>query len=203
MKKILLLLILGGLWYHFYYIGTAPVFGSGELAPAPPYQYSGDSEQIRIDDFVLSPVSEFETEARVLDASRYYFDRKGWLAPMAVVIGWGKMSNEAIYDNVDIHLYNHLYRWENQAPELISDEEIQLSTASVHLIPASKEVKQTMRRIRIGDIVSLRGSLVNVRRTTGWKWPTSKIREDKGDDSGEILYLRAIDIIVPGTRVYY
>lgn len=203
MKKLLFLLILFGAWYHYYHIDTAPSFGPGVVAASPPYQYSAELEQIRLDDFVLSPRAEFEAEVRVLAASRYYFDRKGWLAPIAIVVGWGKMSDEGIYRNVDIDQYNHLYAWENETPDLISEHEILTSTANIHLIPANQDVKDLMYRIRIGDVLSLRGTLVNVRRTTGWKWPTSVRRDDKGDDSGEILYLKALDIIQPGTQFYY
>lgn len=203
MKKLLIILILVGAWYHFYHIGTAPPYGDGPLAVSPPYQYNAESRQIRLDDFILSPRAEFEVEARVLAASRFYFDRKGWLAPMAIVIGWGKMSDESVYRNVDIDQFNHFYEWDNLAPTLIDDQEILTSTANIHLIPANKEVKDMMYRIRIGDVISIRGSLVNVRRTTGWKWATSTKRDDKGEDSGEILYVKALTIIEPGTQAGY
>ena len=198
MKKLLILLILIGAWHHYYHIETAPSIGPGIVAASPPYQYNTDSKQIRLDDFILSPRAEFEVEARVLAASRHYLDRKGWLAPLVLVVGWGNMSDEAIYQNVDIDQFNHLYEWKNNAPTLITDEEILTSTANIHLIPANNAIKEKMYDIKIGDVVSLRGSLVGIRRTTGWKWPTSTSRTDKGENAGEILYLKAIEIIQPG-----
>ncbi|BBP45969.1 hypothetical protein THMIRHAS_13420 [Thiosulfatimonas sediminis] len=195
MKKLLLVLVLLGTWYHFYHIDTAPSVGPGVVAGAPPYQYASESNPISLGDFILSPRTEFEAQARVLAANRSYLDRKGWLAPMAIVVGWGNMSDESVYNNVDISQFNHFYKWDNQSPSLITDQEILTSTANIHLIPATKEIKQALNQIRIGDLVTLRGTLVNVRRTTGWKWPTSTSRDDKGEDSGEILYLKALETL--------
>ncbi|MBO1925167.1 hypothetical protein [Thiomicrorhabdus sp. 6S3-12] len=203
MKKILALLILGGLWFHFYHIGKADSYGPGIFAASAPYQYETSMDQFRADDFIFHPIADFEVEARVLDASISYLDRKGWLAPLQLVIGWGKMSDESVYQNVDISIFNHQYKWDIESPDLISEEQVMTSTASLHLIPASKEIRKKMLDIKIGDIVSLRGSLVNIKRTTGWEWKTSIKRNDKGENAGEILYVKDVNIIVPGSRVIY
>ncbi|MBN2646783.1 MAG: hypothetical protein JXR44_03240 [Thiotrichales bacterium] len=199
MKKGLLALLLVAAWYHFYYIETAPSYGAGILAESGPYQYPvNDSTRITLGDFILTPRAEFDGQVRVLDASRSYLSRKGWLASWQLVIGWGDLSDESVYQTVSFSLRDHHYTWKIKESDLLAPQAVLTQTASVHLIAANETVKQQLKTLKIGDLVTLKGTLVDVRRTTGWKWPTSLSRDDTGENSGEILYLRALSIQPPG-----
>jgi tartrate dehydratase beta subunit/fumarate hydratase class I family protein len=61
----------------------------------------------------------------------------------------------------------------------------------VHLIPADAAVLAQIRRIRHGDLVTLRGQLVNVRDAQGRVATTSTTA---GDRDCEILRVTSIEI---------
>jgi len=62
------------------------------------------------------------------------------------------------------------------------------------MIPANDWVRKKLKKIRRGDIVQLRGQLVDVDGDSGWRWRTSLSRNDTGGGSCEIVYLQ--DILV-------
>jgi len=48
--------------------------------------------------------------------------------------------------------------------------------------------------VRVGDIVRLRGKLVDIDHPSGWHWRSSLRRDDTGGGSCEIVYLEDIEI---------
>jgi hypothetical protein len=60
---------------------------------------------------------------------------------------------------------------------------------NVHLIPATPAVSDKLQRVRIGELVTLRGTLVNVRDSQG-RVATTSTRA--GDRDCEILWLEDI-----------
>ena len=62
------------------------------------------------------------------------------------------------------------------------------------MIPASNGVAGRLKKIRRGDIVRIRGFLVDVDHDSGFFWRTSLSRDDTGNGSCEILYVDWIEI---------
>ena len=60
---------------------------------------------------------------------------------------------------------------------------------NVHVIPATPAVYDTLRRVRIGELLTLRGKLVNVRDSEGRVASTSLTA---GDRDCEILWLEEL-----------
>jgi hypothetical protein len=60
---------------------------------------------------------------------------------------------------------------------------------NIHLIPATPVVYEQLRRVRIGELVTLRGKLVNVRDAQGRVASTSTTA---GDRDCEILWLEEL-----------
>jgi hypothetical protein len=79
---------------------------------------------------------------------------------------------------------------------------IQAHVANHHLVPASDDVAAAMKRIRAGDLVTLRGKLVDVEildRGGGSRFRsrTSLSREDVGSGACEQVWVEAIDVERP------
>lgn len=202
MKKLIILALLFFGWKHYYYIESAPEVGPGVLAGGTPYQSESDRGQFRIGEYTYYPRASFEVDGRVLAASRYYGDQKARVSPMDVVLGWGPMSDEAVYNVLDISQSNRSYSWDRDNPP-ISNSEIALNSSNMHLIPANNAIKEKLRKIKIGDILVIRGYLVDVKSASGWRIKTSVSRTDEGDNSSELVYAHDIEIINPFERIYY
>ncbi len=196
---LVMLLLLAGLvrWCN----GTRSVsYGPGVMAPDEPVQVNlrGASTFIH-EDFFLTPVAEFEVHARVLSRRDYTRDSGADLAPVDLALGWGRMSDESVYGQLTIRQLSRFYIWRTrQFP--IPRREIEVSSANMHMIPASREIERDMKRVRKGDLVRFTGKLVNAEGTGGFRWTTSTTRTDTGNGACELVFVEAFEITKPDGR---
>jgi hypothetical protein len=138
-------------------------------------------------DYELTPRADFTIEARVLSRMDYRFDAGAALAPIDFALGWGRMSDTSVIEQLQIgqsaRFYH--YRWRDQPP--IPAQEIVRSSANMHLIPFDATVERALDRVRVGSVVRLQGRLVDAQRVDGWRWNTSLTREDSGGGACELL----------------
>ena len=66
-----------------------------------------------------------------------------------------------------------------------------------HLLTDDSRIRKSIKRVRIGDQVRIRGWLVNYSNDTGNKRGTSTTREDKGNGACETIYLEQFEILQP------
>jgi len=196
MKKIILLFLAAFAWFHFYYIGSAPTLGPGIMLEGEPYQANTDKKPFLIDSFDIIPKRDFDARVRILAVEPYYFDRQSWLSPMDIVVGWDSLSDESIYSQIDFTQFDREYSWNNHSTE-VNNAEITRQTANISLIPANNLIKEQLRFLKLGSLVVLTGTLVDVKRTMHWKWNSSLSREDQGKEASEILYLEKIEHFEP------
>lgn len=69
---------------------------------------------------------------------------------------------------------------------------METSAGKMHLIPADPAVRAAIKRLRAGQIVHLRGFLVDARRADGWHWNTSMTRNDAGAGASELVYVESV-----------
>ena len=194
MKTIIFLLILAGAWYHFYYIETLPNANSDATVDTGPFQYSTPLKKTEFKDVILTEKATFALTAKVLSAERYYFDRNSNVSTMDIAVGWFNLSNETILKDIDFSQSSRKYEWQSHS-NIVNDQEILRTTSNIHLIPATDEITQQLKQIKIGQVVYLEGMLVDVNNPSGWHWKTSLSQTDTGKNSNEILYLTAFDVV--------
>ena len=160
-------------------VATEPV---QQLIPAKPL---GDAHG-----FTLTAVALYSVQARVLHTKRYWADGAD-LVPYDVALGWGPMSDQAVLDQLRIAQSNRFffYQWRNAPP--IPEKEIACHAANNHVIAASSEVAKVIRKLRAGQVVTLRGYLVNATKADGFLWPTSLSRTDTGNGACELFYVES------------
>ncbi|MCX7556086.1 hypothetical protein OS187_04490 [Xanthomonadaceae bacterium JHOS43] len=185
-----LVLVLIGWW-------MAPPMGRdrapGVLAPQLPVQEDlHDATAIEHGDFLLTPLARFTIEARVLGREDYRFDAEAALSPMDLALGWGRMSDSAVLDRLDIRqsMRFYSYRWRDQPP--VPPREIVASSANMHLVPADGAIARQLKRVRRGDVVRIEGYLIQARRHDGWLWRSSLTRQDSGAGACELVYVTAV-----------
>lgn len=170
----------------------------GVLAPRAPVQHdTPGATPFPHDDFQLTPLATFDIEARVLSRETYRFDSESALSPIDLALGWGPMSDSAVLDGLDIDQSGrwYSYRWHTPEPP-IPQVQIRDSSANMHMIPADGAVAARLDRIRAGDVVRIRGHLVEARNEAGWRWRSSLTRQDSGGGACELVYVTSIEEIV-------
>ncbi|MCF7854489.1 MAG: hypothetical protein K9N51_06825 [Candidatus Pacebacteria bacterium] len=178
-------------WFGYEWWRNRPVVhGPGVVAPEAPEQVMIEEEvsPIVFGDYRLTPLASFQVEARVLSRERYWFGREARLAPVDLALGWGRMSDESVLKSIDISQSNRFYRWHvKQFP--IPRRDIESSSCNMHLIPANGVIARRIKRVRVGQVVRFKGSLVEIESSNGWRWKSSLSRGDTGAGACEIVYV--------------
>jgi hypothetical protein len=167
---------------------------AGVLVEGSPRQGEArDPTPVRLGDAVLQPLADFDIEARVLSREDYAFDAGASLAPIDLALGWGRMSDSAVIDALEISQSARYfsYRWRSVPP--IPPAEIVRSATNLHAIPADAAIARELARVRVGEVVELRGRLVEASRENGWRWRSSLSREDSGAGACELMLVESID----------
>ncbi|MEO8670591.1 MAG: hypothetical protein ABI411_04690 [Tahibacter sp.] len=141
----------------------------------------------------LSALAKFDLQARVLSREDYRFDRGAALAPIDLALGWQRMSDSSVLDQIEISQGNRFFYWRvHDFP--IPETELETSAANMHLIPATETVERDLRRTRAGDIVSLHGWLVEASMADGGTWRSSMTRSDTGFGACELILVEGVEI---------
>ncbi len=166
----------------------------GVLVPDAPTQVNLITDPFVFDQFQIMPRAEFDLYARVLSAERYRFDAGARLSPIDLALGWGPMSDQAVLDQVRISQGARWFTMSWKAPP-IPPVEMMRHSANMHMIPAEAWVEDALKDARVGDIVQLRGFLVDVTDNEGWSWRTSLSRDDTGGGSCELVFVEYVSLL--------
>ncbi len=179
---------------YLYMTERSITHGPGIVAPAEPAQQPafGVGELVH-DSFDINPLAEFTIEARALSKKRYTTDKLGELAPLDVVFGWGPMSDERNLNEVLFKQSERYFNWQMTNPPLPLHKMVQ-HTANIHLIPSSPDIEKKLWEIRKGHVVKIEGYLVEATSEEGHKFKSSMRRNDYGEKSSELLWVKDIQI---------
>jgi len=173
--------------------GSGPVeHAPGVLVGEQPVQAEVGSSVFRFDDYILTRRARFEVRARVLSKEPYYFGRTADLSPIDLALGWGVMSDSAVLDRIEISQSGRWYHTRYELPAPVDERLIVASSSNMHMIPARKDIEGALKKLHVGDIVDLRGFLVDADHESGWYWRTSMSRTDSGDGACELVYVESL-----------
>lgn len=179
--------------------GMQPIVHSpGILVQEKPVQVDLEPSGFMLDDFQVTRKARFEIRARVLSTEPYYMRKEGDLSPIDLALGWGVMSDQAVLDQIDISQSSRWYRTRYDLPPPVPEQQIISSSSNMHMIPARKDIARSLKKLRQGDIITLRGYLVDVDDDSGWYWRTSMSRTDTGSGACEIVYVESLLVETPG-----
>ena len=163
----------------------------GALVAAEPEQHLISGQPLPAPrGWTLAPVATYTIKARVLHTRRYWDDGSA-LVPRDVALGWGPMSDQTVLDRLKISQSTRFmfYRWADTPP--IPGKEIGCHSSNNHIIAANSEVAAVIRKLRVGQIATLRGFLVNATSPEGGHWNTSLSRADDGPGACELFYVES------------
>jgi hypothetical protein len=164
----------------------------GVLVTQEPWQQVVERPPFALGDYLLTPLADFEVEARVLSVERYIADGGARLSPIDFALGWGPMSDSSVLEHFRIRQGGRFF-------SIYPDEQaIDVRTAMVnasnmHLIPADAAMKDRLKGVKPGNIVRLRGQLVSVAGPNNFTWSSSLSRTDTGNGACELFYVESLE----------
>jgi len=163
--------------------------GVGVIASRTPQQeLINGVPAFELNGYRITPLATYDIEARLLASEHYRIGREADLSPIDFGVGWGRMSDEAVLKQIDIGQSNRFMHWRVQEFP-IPQREIETSAANMHLIPADSAIARQLDKMRVGQIVRLRGQLVRADAADGWHWTSSLSRDDTGSGACELFYV--------------
>jgi len=197
--KIKIILILGLIAFGYYYWkNDRPVTheGKGQIAKEQPKQTPSKEKEFKFGDgYTVHPLADFDITARVLSNERYYIDNESELAPVDLAMGWGQMSDDAVLSKLKISQRNRWFYWKCDSYPIPRDQ-IEHNAANMHLIPADENIEKLIKSVNIGNLVHFKGHLVKVTKSDGWKWQSSLARDDTGNGSCEVVFVKEFQILM-------
>jgi hypothetical protein len=137
----------------------------------------------------MYPRADLELRSLLLSSDRYSLHAGARLSTIVLALGWGPMSDQSLLDHLDISQGGRWFflRWDQPLP--IDETRLFRSAANMHLVPAEGWVEKVLKDARPGEVILLRGLLVDAQDDNGWSWQSSLSRDDRGAGSCELLYV--------------
>lgn len=187
----------------FYWLLSIAIFyavWAHVLKPSPNLEQLPHSSQIaqgvqHVDGYQITDLQSYQGEFRILSRENYNFGTEAKFSPVDFAVGWGAMADPQVYSQIDISQGNRWYRWLVDHEPPISLHEIAISSANMHIIPANKAIAQQLKDIKKGDLVYLKGALVEIKSSEGWTWRSSLSREDTGGGACELMRVDEVRVI--------
>lgn len=142
----------------------------------------------------IEAIAWFSVEAIVLSATKYGKGREAKISPIDFALGWGKMASARMLSQVSVTQANRFASMSYDLNKKIKVSDIVHNSSNMHLIPASREVDDTLKMIKKGQAILIEGYLVNIRHNDGWRWLTSTSRTDRGNGACEIVLVKSVTI---------
>jgi hypothetical protein len=186
LKVLLLSYIAWGAWH---WNANRPLrTPEGVLAEGEPQQTNvSDGEKLQVGRWKLTVRATYQLTARVLARESYHFDAMSDLVPEDLALGWGPMSDNSVLRTMNISQSNRFYYWRTSAATHVARDTIISHSANTHVIPQTPAIARLLARLRPGQVVTLRGELVDAVRDDGRSLRTSLVRTDTGAGACEVM----------------
>jgi hypothetical protein len=193
-KGLIALALLIVILVYFFYPETVITYPAGITAPDQPKQINlVGTKEWKLDEFSFKALAEYIIKARVLSRNNFSVGRESEISPFDLALGWGPMSDQSITDKIDISQSNRWYRWKADVLP-IQTREISLNSANVHIIPKDETIEKKFDEVYKGSLIEMKGYLVEITTTEGWRWKSSLKRDDTAGGSCELFWVEELII---------
>ncbi|HEY2275977.1 MAG TPA: hypothetical protein VGH61_10780 [Steroidobacteraceae bacterium] len=169
----------------------------GAIAPTEPLQTDLESAPTAttLGRWQLTPRARYDITARILSREDYHFDLLSDLIPEDLALGWGPMSDNRVLSAFRISQGGRFYSWMPRQQELPIPRQVVIEhSANTHVIPADRATRRQLERLRVGQVVHLRGFLVDGVRDDGAYIHTSMTRSDSGPGACEVMLVEQAEV---------
>jgi hypothetical protein len=193
-KGLIALALLIVVLVYFFYPETVITYPEGITAPDKPKQTNlVETKEWKLAEFSFRALAEYSIKARVLSRNNFSVGKESEISPFDLALGWGPMSDQSIIDKIDISQSNRWYRWKADVLP-IPAREISLNSANVHIIPKDETIEKKFDEVYKGSLIEMKGYLVEITNSEGWRWKSSLKRDDTAGGSCELFWVE--DLII-------
>ena len=193
MKYIFYLLLSASIIYYFIPEKVIHRENGIVIKIAPVQTAAKNSTPFAIKEYKVTPMADFELYAVVLSKDKYWIGDESDLSTYDLTFGWQEMSDQANIDKAQITHGNRFYYY--KYINTIPNQRMVETSANMHIISSNPKIDSTLAKVRIGDIVHLKGQLVRVDRPDGWHWVSSMVRTDTKGGACELVYTQELEIL--------
>ncbi len=162
-----------------------------ELKNSVPFKYKK---------FFITPLAEYSITGIVISTKRYFFDPTSSISPIDIAVVWKKMS---VADVIKEFKFKHRRRAIIYTTKKdywpIMENEVKTCISNNHCIPADKNIKKKLLKIKKYDLITIKGQLVKAEKPGMGPWTSSLSRDDGarwGELVGcEIIYVTDVEIL--------
>jgi hypothetical protein len=165
------------------------------IAGEPPVEMEMKGHQVR-----LTPRATYKVTGYAAETSRKLLDKWDFVMPLDIALVWGPVADPAVLRHMKFHLSERYvsYWYDAGTPPAVIGR-LPSHVANNHLIPSTGEVARELDRVRIGDLVTLQGKLVDVevrdpRGQVAARMRTSMTRDDVGSGACEIIWVESVEV---------
>lgn len=135
-------------------------------------------------------LDQFAGNFRILGRKDYQNDREAQFSPVDFAVSEGLLASKYYYPLIGVRQDNRYLTWSMSKLPLPPKKAMQL-VSNIHIIPANPKIAAELKQVKQGDLVNLRGDLVEI-DDHGWTWRSSLSRTDVGDGACELLRVQSI-----------
>jgi hypothetical protein len=181
-------------WLGYHHLNAPITYPPGVLVPEDPSQppLLPDDHPFTTGKFHLQPLAHFDLQARVLSRKIYRYDRQSALVPVDLAVGWGPMSDQAVLDRLTISQSARFFWYEWTGTPPIPQDQIVSHATNLHLIPSNPAIESRSKALRSGDLIHLRGLLVEATGPDIGTWRSSLTRTDSGNGACELVWVEEL-----------
>ena len=144
-------------------------------------------------DYTIIPLRKIESKARVIDHKRYFFDAKSSYSPSDILVGWGDLSDERNLDHLHFSISNRMADIDFSRPPLPITQ-IYQQTAFWHLVPSNEAIDKEIKKIKKGNLVTIKGFIVDVESEVYYGWKSDLITNNNAQYPNTIIWVSEITV---------
>ncbi|MDV2469385.1 hypothetical protein QR674_10340 [Acinetobacter chinensis] len=141
----------------------------------------------------ISVLQPFKGDFRILGSKVYTEDEQAKFSPIDYAVSWGLFAEPEIARHISVNQYDRYLNWKMDRLPVPASQAMQM-VSNMHIIPASPAVAAQIKNVKRGDLVRLKGELVEI-KDKDLVWTSSLTPDDTGDGACELFRVNSIQWI--------
>jgi hypothetical protein len=147
---------------------------------------------VEIEKYRVIKKAEYKIKAIVVSKKNYSYGTEAKFSPVDLALAWGELSSKEMLKKVKFSQSNRWYFYEYKDFPL-GKEYIASHSSNHHIVPANKNLKKAVKKIKKGDKIIIQGYLVSI-IGINYQWNSSLTRNDTGNGACELVYVENLVI---------
>lgn len=141
----------------------------------------------------ISVLKPFKGDFRILGSKIYTDDEQAKFSPIDYAVSWGLFAEPEIARHITVNQYDRFLNWKMDRVPVEKEKAMQM-VSNMHIIPANPQIAKVIKNVKRGDLVRLKGELVEV-KDKDLVWTSSLTPTDTGDGACEVFRVNSIQWI--------